>query len=212
MPSTQIGICNRALSRIKAERLVALDGRSQAAVELAALWPEARDAVLRDHPWNFARKRLALALLTDEYEGWDYAYSYPSDCIRALWLYNSNASDTYGTLSFSNTQAWNYVENVKFEIALAQNGTSRVLLSDEADAILLYTARVETPALFDAMFADALAWRLAAELALSLRGDVQVQQAMAQQYMLVLSQAQRENANEGYKHPNEASNFLAARN
>jgi hypothetical protein len=46
----------------------------------------ARDTLLQQHPWVFARKEAALAQLSTSVEGWRYAYALPTDCLTVLSL------------------------------------------------------------------------------------------------------------------------------
>ena len=64
-----------------------------------------------------------------------------------------------------------------------------VLLTDQADAELIYTARVIPPALFPQLFVDALAWRLAARFALGIQKKPAVAAQMEQRYEMALSVA-----------------------
>lgn len=57
---TQLDIANRALVRLGAKKIVALDEDSDRARACVAEVDEVRQETLRAHPWNFARKRTRL--------------------------------------------------------------------------------------------------------------------------------------------------------
>ena len=75
-----VDICSNALRKIGVAPITALTDDSDAARLCNALWPEQRDTVLRDHPWNFAQRRAALALLVTA-PTWKYsnAFQLPND-------------------------------------------------------------------------------------------------------------------------------------
>lgn len=196
MPS-EIEICNMALSHIGKYPIQALTEATKEAQECKRLYALIRDSVLRDHAWNFATKRLTLALLTDEIEGWDYAYQWPIDCVRALRIYNESSD--------------NEEDAIPFEICTNSELSSRIIATDQADAVLIYTAKVTNPNVFDALFIDALSYRMAADLSLPLRGDPKLASNMLQIYQLLLSRARPANANERKAAPDESCSFIAAR-
>lgn len=193
--ASEIEICNVALSHIGKYPIDSLNDRTKEAVECKRLYPRVRDSVMRDHPWNFATKRLTLAALTEEVEGFDYVYQWPSDCLRALKIYNPADEE----------------EEIVFEIGVSNDLSTRVILTDQEDAILIYVARVTNPNVYDTVFIDALAYRLASELAIPLAGDPNLGNAMARMYSAQLGRAQMTNSNERYKGPDTRCSFIDAR-
>ena len=78
-----VEICNRALSYIGNSRSInSLTEASKEAGECSLHFEACRDAVLSDFDWNFATKRVALADTSNPPPDWEYAYQYPSDCLR----------------------------------------------------------------------------------------------------------------------------------
>lgn len=78
-----VEICNRALSNIGNSRSInSLTEASKEAGECSLHFEACRDAVLSDFDWNFATKRVALADTSNPPPDWEYAYQYPSDCLR----------------------------------------------------------------------------------------------------------------------------------
>jgi len=193
--ASEVEICNLALSHIGKYHINSLADAQKESIECRLLYPRARDSVLRDHPWNFARKQLTLGELTETYVNWDYAYQYPVDCLLALEIYNPSGSD----------------DQIPFEIGISADLNSRVILTNHEQAVLIYTAAVTNPNIFDSVFIDAMAYRMAADLALPLRGDPQVQQAMLNLYAGLLGRAQTVNANEQFQDPVDDCSFITAR-
>ena len=208
--ATSVQICNRALSRSGGGRISALTDASREAQECNLHYEDTRDAVLRDFDWGFARKRATLALLTDTYDGWDYAYALPSDYIIARKLYDSTGANS-GTIYDLDEFRYRVDDQVKYEIASNDAGSRPILLTDMEDAILIYTAKITDVNAFDTMFSDALAWRLASELAMSLRGKPDMQMALLQVYSAVVQNAKSINANEDYNKQKDTNRYIKAR-
>ena len=192
---TEVDICNMALSHIAQYPIQSLNDSLKTAQECKTLYPRARDSVLEDFMWNFAFKWIAIPLLDLEHDKWTYLYQYPSDCVRALEIYNS-ASET---------------DKIEFEIYVNEDLDSKMIGTDQEDAVLKYTARVTNPNLFTSQFIDALSYRLAADLALPLRGDPKIFDAMLRIYSAYISRAQMHNANEREKTPSDDNSLVDAR-
>lgn len=208
--ASEVSICNLALNHIGAYPIANLSDASKEATTCNAIYPFARDSVLRDHKWAFATKRLILALLTDTYSGWDYAYQYPTDCLVAHEIY-SEYGDYSGLVYDSETDSYVSSGKIEFEICAASSLTSKVILTNKEDAELIYTAKVTDCNMFDGQFIDALAYRLATELAVPIKGNGQMSQAMHQLYQYRLNQAKAISANECYKKPDQTNTFVSAR-
>lgn len=195
--ASEIQVCNLALSRVGAYRIQSLDDATKEARECKLFYPFSRDAVLRDHDWGFARKRVSLALLSETWSGWDYAYQYPVDCLVARKITPDAETETG--------------DKVEFEISSNDSLSRRVILTNKEDAELVYTAKVEDVNLFDAIFTDALAWRLASELAIPLKAKADLQNVLFQKYIFVLGRAEAINSNEGEKKPDHDNRYVGAR-
>jgi len=153
-----VQICNMGLARIQGEPIASLepDEEGKAAALCRTLYVPLRDAVLRHHDWAWAAKRQVLSLLgagSAYLSSYLYVYQLPADpyCLRPLVLLD--CADDYQEL------------DVPFEVE------GRTLFTNLAAAGLKYTARITDPALFDDLFIDALAWRLAANMLRPLEGN-----------------------------------------
>lgn len=192
--ASEVTICNLALSHLGDDRINSLDDPTRQGRACKLLYAAARDAVLREHPWNFATSREYLALLTGATPvGWDYAYAYPIDCLFAR-------------------EIWQEVEQLTpTPFAVVRTSGRRVVVTNEADAALEYTAQVTDTTQFDALFIDALGYKLAAELAMPLTRSVQITQAMLTLYTNRMAQATTIDSREGRKDPEHPNSFINAR-
>jgi len=161
----QVDICNLALRRLGQESIESILDDSKAAILLNILWDLCLDDALRDHLWNFARRREQVEAEVDA-PAWGYSYEYmlPGDCLRVV-----NLDDDP-------------------EIVYRVEGTS--LLTDESSPINLnYIALVEDTTEWDAKFINAFAWRLAMEAAFPLTSSAKIVQFASQGYQMALSEA-----------------------
>src|SRR5690349_17639842 len=109
-------VCNMALGIIGQNFIADLDDGTHTANQCRLFFEPARDACLRDHKWNFALKRQALAQNSmPPASGWSYAYQLPPECLRVIEL------------------------NADPETAWAIEG--RTLVTDEPAATILFIAK-----------------------------------------------------------------------
>ena len=177
--ATKDEIINLALTRLGVRTITPTEIAEQsneAARRTTAVWNLVRQSVLRDHDWGFASKTVTLVPDDGNVLGWMYTYIYPTDCLCARALTNGSTPQPFEKLLSSD------------HIAIACN---------VPDALLRYTTDVEDTALWDAVYVDAFAWRLAAELAKSLAGDDDKVSGMMQAYMMTISHAGAADAREG---------------
>lgn len=195
-----INICNIALARIGNSRTInSITERTKEAYTCNLFYEAMRDAVLADNDWNFAMSRVVLADLGDPAPGWLFRYQYPTDCARISAILPKWFSGTPGALR----------DKPIFEVGSNEDGTARVIHTNESQATLLYVRNITDPMMFDALFADALSWRLAAEIAMPVSSNAGLgQQAMAN-YQQVLSAAMQRSLDESHE-PEQPMSELAS--
>lgn len=176
MAQSEVAICNIALARTgQREFITSLTGSSAPSKVCNVLYVEARQTVLASIWWPFATKRATLAELANTTrDGWIFVYALPVDCIAARSLWS-------GLRRPAVDQA------IQFGLEHDAVSGKKVLLSDLEDAVLSYTADISAPGLFPPLFTDALAWKLAADIALAMPIKPQVGLAMQQGYQRALA-------------------------
>ncbi|HID9280214.1 TPA: hypothetical protein ACXIZC_002790 [Serratia marcescens] len=186
-----IQICNVALGRLGNSRVIAsLTEKSKEAAACNLFYEDCRDAVLADFPWRFATKRVALADLGIEQPDWQYSYRYPVDCMRIVAIVSPDGQ--------------RFVmpdQRVPYEVGSDVDGTGRLIVTNLPKAWLRYVSKVTDPNMFDAEFRDALAWRLAAEIAMQITGDANMGNRAEQKYQLTISSAATLSMNETQEPP-----------
>ena len=199
MAQSEADICNIALLRVGHKTLIDdLEESNQAARACKVLFTEARDSLLATAPWAFATQRADLAVVEDaERTGWEYAYALPADCITPINIYPGTRNPS---------------ADVQVPFKLEYSATSgQLLLTDMEDAELLYVARVEEIPLYPPLFVEALAWKLASDLALVLPVKPQVGLAMQQGFERALTRAAAVEFRKGLEDQPPQASYIRAR-
>lgn len=185
---SEVAICNLALQDVgRGLSLTALDENSQAARACRLRYPFARDACLRAYDWNFAAARASLAAMaTPPAFGFANAYQLPPDC---LFVRSVGERDDC---------TW-----------VVEGGT--LLTDDGAPLKITYTRAVTDAVLFDPLFVETLAVRIASEIALSLTESTAKAQALWQVYLHKLAEARRRDAQEGGDRPAHEPDWAGSR-
>lgn len=167
---SEIAIWNKALSRIGETDFVEATTQSTPAAEACSLhYEDCLEQMLERFPWPFATKQADISSPSGvSRTGWDYIYTLPSDCIRPIALLAEDVRVSLLGLGGAPT----------FEIRLNDAGNGRLLCCDldvsvEDFEVLEYIPMLTSAAIttMPRAFIDALAWRLAAELAMALKKD-----------------------------------------
>ncbi|WP_339053862.1 hypothetical protein [Arsenophonus endosymbiont of Crataerina pallida] len=198
--ASEIEICNLALSRVGNSRFInSFREKSKEAEQCSLHYPHCRDTVLTDFPWNFALKRIALADSGNSPPEWRYAYSYPNDCMKAIAIIRPGEK-------YSRPD-----QAINFQVGSDEAGTSKLIYCDQPKAWLHYVAKVTDVNMFDAIFIDALAWRLSAELARSLASNANIGNESFQLYQLAIENAAAHSLSESSEPIDYIDEFTAAR-
>ncbi len=128
------------------------------AVKCKAALPITRDAMLREYPWAFAIARIDLtADVSAPVFGYSYKFQLPADCLRVLGVSDNSTP---------------YVIEGQYLFA-------------DVDAISVrYVQRVIAAGMFDSLFTECLAIRLARDLAYSILKKASMVQAMNDLYRM----------------------------
>lgn len=178
-------IWNMALGWVGTRTLAAENENTQEAVQCRLFWDNARRQVLRDFPWNFARRRARLARVSVP-EGWEGAFSHafalPADCLKVLTVLEDDGG-----------QGVPFCHTLAYDPAAAR----QVLLAGAPRVLLVYSADVRHAELFDDLFTYLLARRLAALVAVPLlRNNTAKVRELEELYRSALPQAREANASE----------------
>ncbi|EAM8673219.1 hypothetical protein BL252_06585 [Salmonella enterica] len=196
-----IEICNIALSRIGNSRSInSLNEASKEADVCSLHFDSCRDAILADADWNFAIKRVALADTGNPPPDWSYAYTYPTDCMRCIEIMQPGIRNP--PLEAMKPQ---------YVIGSDDTGTGKLIFTDQPSAWLKYVSLVTDVNMFDPTFRDALAWRLAAEIAMPLTAIADLGNNALNLYGAMVLKAGAHSMNESQEPPPPESEFTLAR-
>jgi hypothetical protein len=196
MATSVVSICNMALGWVGTRSIASMTENSPEARACSQFYEPARAQTLRDHAWNFAQARVALASLPvpAAYSEYAYAYAWPSDCLRALKVRNAAGMEE------------------DFEVVLAPDGASRMILTNAASAVLVFTKDVEDPGVFDPLYVRALARRVAADIGkVFFKNNSQAVQELETYYLNEIRKAQTLDAGEGKPETVDESSWITAR-
>lgn len=180
-------ICNRALQLCgSAQRITNITDTTREGRIVSPAYDPCRRAELRANPWNFAIKRAQLAAdTTAPLFGPSYRFPLPSDCLRVLVPKNPCPD-------------WN-VEG-------------RAVVSTDTSPLEIRYVRDETdPTVFDAMFCELLAYRIALAINIDLSDSTAKQQMLAQAYKAALIEARKVDALESVPEQAADSSWITGR-
>lgn len=173
--ASEVGICNRALQKLGAKRIVSLTDDSVNARACNTAYAAVRDGELRAHPWSFATNRAQLSADSSApLFGRAASYQLPSTCLRLLSPYpevNLNSMD------------W-VIEGRK------------IYTNDSAPLNVRFTDQVTDPNQMDALFREALACKLALEMCEELTQSNTKKADIRSDYTAAIREARRSNAME----------------
>jgi len=154
-------ICNLALLHVGAGRITSLgDDASEEGIVCNILYQPTVDEVLASAPWSCAIARRSLAQRSEDIVGEDYSYSYqlPSDpyCLTPLEMIGA--------------------ESEEFKVE------GRILYTNQSEVDLRFIKRITDPSQFDPLLVKAIAYRLAADLAVTLSHSLNNRAAMIVMY------------------------------
>lgn len=209
MPSV-VDICNMALSRIgNSQRIDDLTEASIQAEQCSLFYEASRDFVLRDYAWGFATTYVQLAEVSvNPTPMFLYAYAMPTDCLKARQIVNVVFPD--GAWPAINCIERPIIPPIPFRVI--NGGSGKLVVTQASPATLEYTAKIESPEMFDPIFVSALAWKLASNIAPAIARDANVAQACESAYQAQIASAVAADLNESASGPQADSTFITGRN
>ncbi|MBA1364044.1 hypothetical protein [Burkholderia gladioli] len=152
--SSIVSICNRALTKLGANRITSLDDNVKGARVMSSMYDSVRRAEIRSHRWSFALARTSLpALSAAPAWGFKLQYQLPADFLRLDQLEMIFAW-------FGDLYRWS---SANFDTALYAVEGGKILTNLPAPLNVRYARDINDPNLFDATFEESLACKLAIE-------------------------------------------------
>ena len=190
MATSNVSICNLALQKLGAARIVAMDENSRNAKSVNACFESQRDNEIRKYLWKFAKKRASLAASSVQPAFmYDNAFPVPSDFLRLIKPARLGLD-------------WHLEQH---------EGGLAILSNDGAPLEVRYISRVTNPALFDPAFVEMLACKIAWHTCEDITQSNTKKEALMNEYQYHRAEARRANAFEQNKNPEPIDEWLAAR-
>ena len=188
--TSEVQIANLALGWLGGNLITSLDDDSKEAKLAKANFDFARDAVLEDHAWTFAAGRAVILpdLTTPEFE-YSTRFLVPIDSIRVLTV-DTNPNGY-------NDASWAKEENY--------------ILLNAQKIYMRYTKRITDPNRFTAAFTQALAQRIAADIAIPLTESRSMQQTHWSLYIGKLEAAAATDGMQGRNQVMKSKRLLGSR-
>lgn len=203
MARSDAEICNVALQRVGVTLTIdSLTQRVKEAIVCNLIYSSTREKVLTDGHWPFARKYQLLNLSGTAPLKWKYRYVYPNDCLAVRGIF----PDLGAGVDPSIFRAYAQQYPTPFEIVVDDNG-DKTICTDLQDAAIEYTLNVTNPMRFDAAFSSALAWAVAAEIAVPLSRDAKYMNNAVAMYDREVNAAAAKALNEEGREPDPPSSF-----
>ncbi len=229
-----LNIINRSLLSIGSQAQVSsLNEGSAQANAAATLYTPTFESLARSAPWNCLRKEATLTLIaaaqgTPENPNgttlplppvpWLYSYQIPSDSLQIRFIVPSLPAPNSGVPIFSvNTSAPTWLPNggqIPYAVAYATDANDNpvnVILTNQSQAIAVYTVNQPNPQFWDSLFQAAMVASLAAYFvpALSLHMPLMNMQIKLAENMI--QQARVRDGNEGVTSMDHVPDFIRAR-
>ena len=199
MAESVISICNKALGFfVQSAGINSLTENSVEANICRRYYDGALASVLSEYPWRWAEVSSPMALTSDTVRpGFSYVYTMPASCARVLKVVSASGD-----------------VNTPLRFSVGHSSSGRVLFCDVSDAVAFYTSAATDPTEFPPLFAEALTWRLAAEIVVPITGgNLVTRENIMKYYQFAFTNAINGDANEFYDVLAPIiSSFEAARN
>lgn len=201
MSAGEVQICNEALAFLRASPILNFEDGSVESDACKLFYPTARDETLQAYHWDFATIPSATLSPVPDATGapkeyaWGretyYLYPLPADCL-AVQRTNRDRD------------IWTVVDD-------ADHG--KVLQHDRPENVAIrYTRRVVDTSRYTALFRTALAHKMAAKLAVKLRGKEQLWSGQEQKFVAAIAEAENHTIHQrGFEVLTPSNLFIAGR-
>ncbi|MGE4334968.1 MAG: hypothetical protein AB7E55_03210 [Pigmentiphaga sp.] len=195
MAVSRVAIANRALTKLGAARVIALDDDNEASNTIESMFDIVRDAELRASLWHFSKARVQLPALSDAPAfGFSHQFQLPADYLRLIQVGDVRVWPR------PQVEGWYSIE------------AGRILINHTGPLNVRYVQRVEDTTAFDALFVEAFACRLAVEACETLTNSNTKKQGLWEEYLQAMTTARRANAIERPAVTPSNDTWLEARN
>lgn len=171
MAESVVAIANRALQKLGAQRISAMDQNHPNARSMAACYGALRKRLIRRYKWGFAITRVEIAADADQTTYGDHnQYRIPAECLRIL-----RDNDTRMRLDWKREGQY-------------------IVSDDESPIQFRYLSDITDPTQFDASFDELLATLMALECCEEITGSTAKKSTLMQEWKEALADAKQDNS------------------
>lgn len=195
--ASQVSICNQALGWLGANLITSLNDDNREAQLCKTNYPDIRDAVLEEREWTFCVRRISLSpTVIEPVYGYTNQFLLPPQVIRILNLPDTRFGDTDDNLIGTGLGGRSegpdqqpQLGTFRVESLEEPTATGIVILANVDSIFLRVIWRVTNIGLYSPMFIQCLAQRIAADLAIPLTQNRNLQRDMWALYQEKLNKA-----------------------
>ena len=191
MAASEVSIVNGAMVRLGVATITTLADDSPQARIANRRFTHIRDKLLRDHPWNWATKRVSISASTvSPTWGFSNAFPLPADYMRMMAVQNDS----------------------KLEYRIESTSDGKVIVTDlESPLKIAYVALVSAVDQWDVLFNEALSATCAVEWAEGLTGTTTLAEKLQVEAVVALRAAKAVDGQEDSVRTFEVDAFTSAR-
>ena len=196
--ASEVSICNQALGWLGGNLLLSLSDNTVEDKLCNANYAILRDSVMEAAPWTFAQKRAVLTPMA-QVPPWGYSQQFllPADFLHVEYCGQNGRWEEDDVIT-----DWQKEQS---------SDGNNVLVCNESVVYLRYTKHVTDTQLMSSLFTQALAARIAMDLALSLTNSRSMMSSMAEMYSSKMREAVAQDNKQGRARQIKANTLLNAR-
>lgn len=201
-----VKLCNMSLGKLGiSDGIEDLEGDGTTNPTLLACqtyYEPTRDRILQQFNWSFARTQRNLELITDRVIfGYQYVYRYPDDCFQFRKIVNRGVVGRPERAD----------ERIPYRIFEDIANDSKVIATNEEQALAEYTITGVTPRMYSPLFVNCLVYNNAMEMAPMLKVDAKITTKVENSAQYWLNEAGLLDMEQDQEAPKPESEFEEAR-
>lgn len=187
--------------------ITSINDGSNEADQCALFYVTVLKEVMRAVNWNFAKAQIDLTELGNAVDGtsiypWAYKYAYPSDCLKERYIMPKYVTDNVDNIPYPGIPYpfLDYQRAVRFEVVTdldASNNQIKVILTNQPQAIAVYTRYITATSLYDDQFVMAFTNLLASRICIPVSGNMSLGDRADKKALQAINNAAVTDGNEG---------------
>jgi hypothetical protein len=174
---SKIEIVNRALMKLGEPPVSSLNDM-QFGKSYEIIYDDIKELLLSSYPWRFSLEIKRLAMMEEKY-GNKYMYKLPLDCLLLVRVLGGSRTNEM-EICLDSFQTYEVVNN------------TIVSLTDKG-VVVEYVKNIDDDMMFTALFREAMAAKIAAELSMRIKHSISIKQMLENEFLTLIRQAELNN-------------------